>query len=375
MKKSNNLTSEGQKPRILVAPLDWGLGHSTRCIPIVKELILQGCEVYIVADKRIFILLKKEFPTTVFIRYKGYEITYSYKKHLFAAKLIFQLPKIVLRIFLEKRWLKKAIKKYGISAVISDNRFGMHNKNIPSVYLTHQLYIKTGNRLTGQIAQKIHYYFIKKYSTCWVPDFEKEGIAGELSHPKRLPANINYIGPLSRFSALSKVKECYDLLIIISGPEPQRSIFENEILAQLKTMEEKIFLIRGLPGEEKKPGPFNNVTIENHLPADRLNEILAKSKLVLCRSGYTSVMDLSVLRKKAVLVATPGQTEQEYLSRYLLQKKFFLSMPQKDLSIKKALDTAAHFDFKTPQFDPGVYKQIIGDWVQTTTIKLFDTKA
>ena len=359
-KNSNNPSS---RPRILVAPLDWGLGHATRCIPIINEFISEGCEIFIVADKQAFSLLKKEFPKSVILRYKGYEIKYSRKKKYFTSKLILQSPAIIFRIWKERIWLKKIIKIHSIDAIISDNRFGMHNIKVPSIYITHQLSIKTGNRFSEKIVQKIHYYFIKKYFACWVPDYAKEGLAGELSHPKKLPHNATYIGPLSRFVAINDSEKIYDLLIILSGPEPQRTIFENQILKQIKNIDENIFFIRGLPDATSKPGNFKKVIIENHLPADEMNTILAKSKLVLCRSGYTSVMDLSIMHKKAILVPTPGQTEQEYLAKYLFEKQYFYSEIQENFSIREAIEKVKSFPFKKPDLKMDYYKKTIGEFV------------
>ena len=162
MKKEKNFNNPDEKIRILIAPLDWGLGHATRCIPIIKELISENCQVFIVADKKNFSLLKKEFPSTVFLRYPGYEIEYSYSKRFFGLKLLYQFPKVIFKMFKEKKWLSRIIKEHSIDAVISDNRFGMYSNKIPSVYITHQLCIKTGNPLTEAIAQRIHYFFIKK---------------------------------------------------------------------------------------------------------------------------------------------------------------------------------------------------------------------
>jgi uncharacterized protein (TIGR00661 family) len=369
LKKSQKFNIVGQNPRVLVAPLDWGLGHSTRCIPIIKELILLGCNVYIVADKKTFSLLKKEFPSTVFLRYKGYEIEYSRQKSFFSLKLFFQSPKIIIRIFQENRWLKKVIKGYSIDAVISDNRFGMYHKNIPSVYITHQLRIKTGNKFSEQIAQKIHYHFIKKYSYCWVPDEQKDGLAGELSHPKKLPGNITYIGPVSRFTQIHDMEKVYDLLIIISGPEPQRTIFEKNLLEQLKTVDGNIFFIRGLPEESEQLENFNKIIIKNHLPANELNKVLAMSKMVICRSGYTSVMDLTALYKKAILIPTPGQTEQEYLAKYLMEKRFFFSENQNNFSIKQSLKKAAAFHFEKTDFPKGKYKKTLAEFVNSLKSK------
>jgi UDP-N-acetylglucosamine:LPS N-acetylglucosamine transferase len=324
-----------------------------------------GCTVYIVADKKNFFLLKKEFPQTVFLRYRGYDIKYSRQKSFLIPKLILQSPKIILRIFQEKKWLKTTIKKYSIDAVISDNRFGMHHKKIPSIYITHQLSIKTGNLFSDKFAQKIHYYFIKKYTACWIPDLKENGLAGELSHPKKLPQNSVYIGPLSRFTQLPGVEILNDLLIIISGPEPQRTIFEKEILEQLKTLKGNIILIRGLPTENQKPENFNAVKKENHLPGEELNELIAQSKIVISRSGYTTVMDLAALQKKAILIPTPGQTEQEYLSKYLNEKKFFLIEKQENFSIKKSLEKAEVFCFKELHFAKDGYKKTINEFVES----------
>ena len=365
MKKGNSFNIKNKNPRVLVAPLDWGLGHATRCIPIINQLILLGCTIYIVADKKNFSLLQKEFPNTVFLRYRGYEIKYSRRKKFFILKLIFQSPKIIQRVFLEKIWLKKAIKKYSIDAVISDNRFGMYNKNVPSIYITHQLYIKTGNRFSEKIAQKIHYYFIKKYTACWVPDFEKSGLAGEISHPKKLPQNSIYIGPISRFISLPGSEIFNDLLIIISGPEPQRTIFEKEILQQIKLIKGNIIFIRGLPSENQKPENFGEVKIENHVPSYELNKMIEGSKIIISRSGYTTVMDLATLRKKAILIPTPGQTEQEYLAKYLSEKKYFLAENQEQFSVKGSLNKAKEFKFQEFDFSKEEYKEIIYQFVKS----------
>lgn len=365
MKKVKTFNVKNENPRLLVAPLDWGLGHATRCIPIINHLISLGCNLYIVADKKNFSLLQKEFPKTVFLRYKGYEIQYSRQKKFLFLKLIFQSPKIIYRIFSENTWLKKAIKKYSIDAVISDNRFGMYNHNVPCAYITHQLYIKTGNRLTEKIAQKIHYYFIKKYTACWVPDFENNGLAGELSHPKKLPQNVIYIGPLSRFVSLPDKQIFNDLLIMISGPEPQRTIFEKKILEEIKLINAEIIFVRGLPSENQKPEDFKNVKIKNHVTSNELNKMIEGSKMIISRSGYTTVMDLATLGKKAILVPTPGQTEQEYLAEYLAKKNYFFSVKQENFSIKESLEKVKNFQFQKFDFPKEEYKNVIYEFVQS----------
>jgi len=360
----NNFSKDLSRPRILVAPLDWGLGHATRCIPIINELIKQHCEVIIAADGSPFFLLKKEFPTIVFLRIKGYKIQYSRNTKWLFFKLLLQFPKIIFSIWKENSWLEKIVNEYRIDAVISDNRFGVYNKRIPSVYITHQLHIKAGNVFSEKIAQKIHFHFIKKYNNCWVPDFKENGLAGELSHPANAHSNVLYIGPLSRFEKINDVPKVYNLLISLSGPEPQRTIFENMILIQLKTFKKKVLLVRGLPDENKKlQAGMKSLEIVNHLSAEELNLAFQQSEMIISRSGYSTIMDLVKLGKNAILVPTPGQTEQEYLSNYLMEKKYFYSVQQDYFSLETAIDKASSFPYIIPGSSFNNYKKVINEFV------------
>jgi uncharacterized protein (TIGR00661 family) len=364
LKNSSKFNNISEQKSVLVAPLDWGLGHATRCIPIINELLRLKCKVFIVADGRTFLLLKREFPQAVFLRCKGYEIRYHRDKRGFALAMYLQMPKIVFTIFREHRWLRRIVKEHQIDAVISDNRFGMYEHNIPCVYITHQLFIKTGSNLGERIAQKIHYFFIRKFRFCWVPDFRENGLAGSLSHPKRIPDNAIYIGPLSRFKKILKVEKAFDLLVSISGPEPQRSIFEKIILNELKSFQGTSLLVRGLPGEKEIPNPPNLlVKIVNHLPQTEFNKAIAQSEMVICRSGYTSVMDMVKLQKKAILIPTPGQTEQEYLAKYLSEKKYFYSENQEGFNLKNALKNEWEFRGHFAERSEDDYKKTIAEFV------------
>ncbi len=357
----------------MIIPLDWGLGHATRCIPIIRGLLANGCDVVIAAEGAIKSLLKHEFQQLIFITVRGYGISYSKQKYLMPLTIIAQVPRILMRIYQEHQWLKKNVKKYSITAIIADNRFGLYHSDLPSVYITHQLLIKTGNHFTEKIVQKIHYWFIKKYSFCWVPDFEgTKNIAGKLSHPFNRPTNIAYIGGLSRFEKRESVVKKFDLLLLVSGPEPQRTIFESLLLAQLKNFNGKSLLIRGLPGisavneydfeaKNKKP----NLTIKNHLDAKELNEAIEHSELVICRSGYTTIMDLIKLNKKAILVPTPGQTEQEYLAWHMMHQQFFYAKSQEHFNLGEDLQDAAGFSFESPSFNMDQYQTIIQQFVQS----------
>ena len=357
----------------MVIPLDWGLGHATRCIPIIRELQANGCEVVIAAEGAVESLLKHEFQRLTFIPLKGYRISYSKRKYWLLFKIIVQVPRILTRIYQEHQWVKKNVKKYSITAIIADNRFGLYHSGLPSVYISHQLLIKTGSRFTEKIAQKMHYWFIKKYSFCWVPDFEgANNIAGELSHPNNRPKNMVYIGGLSRFEKRIAVQKKYDLLLLVSGPEPQRAIFESLLLKQLENFKGKSLLIRGLPGntaaDENNFETRNyqsNLTIRNHLAAKELNEVIQQSELVVCRSGYTTIMDLIKLNKKAILVPTPGQTEQEYLAEHLMEQQIFYAVSQQYFNLGEALQAASGFSFAIPSFNMAQYQKKIQQFVQS----------
>jgi uncharacterized protein (TIGR00661 family) len=373
--KGANFNIRGNKLRILVTPLDWGLGHATRCIPIISTLIQQHCTVIVAAEGPQKALLQKEFPDLLFIELRGYRVKYSRRKYWMPVKLLFQLPKILFRIYAENGWLKKAVEENSVDAVISDNRMGLFHKKIPCIYITHQLTIKTGSRFTEKIAQKIHYHYINKFSACWVPDAEGElNFAGALSHPARLPkVPVKYLGILSRFEK-QDIESKYDLCIILSGPEPQRTVFEKIILQQLHHVEGKKVLVRGLP-DEAEVLELNDPSIEikNHLPATELNGIIQQSRIVVSRSGYSTVMDLVKLQKKSVLVPTPGQTEQEYLALYLQEQKLFYCMDQETFSLGEAIKSAAAFKFTIWPVQKDNYKNVVQNFIEGLKIENADT--
>ncbi|MBA2760795.1 MAG: hypothetical protein H0U39_02325 [Segetibacter sp.] len=220
---------------ILVAPLDWGLGHATRCIPLIRHLQLLDCVVIIAAERAQENLLKQEFPLLEFVYLPGYRIKYTRNKYFFLSTIILQLPKIYSAIRKEKKWLNNFINERPVDAVISDNRYGLSHAKVRSVFITHQLMVKAPFALVEKIIQKLNYKFLSKFSECWIPDEEgKVNFAGRLSHPKTLPSkSVTYLGGLSRFER-KEVPVKYDLLIVLSGPEPQRTIFENIMLSEVE---------------------------------------------------------------------------------------------------------------------------------------------
>lgn len=281
--------------------------------------------------------------------------------------MLAQVPAVFFSIIKEHLWLKKIIAKYHVDAIISDNRFGMYNRNIFSVYITHQLLIKTGNSLTENLLQKLHYFFIKKYNECWIIDNENNGFAGELSHVKNKPENAKYIGMLSRFELIQTEKK-YALLVSISGPEPQRTILENLMIHQLKDYDKKVLLIRGLPGDYKKiKSVNNNIEFINHLSSEEMNKAFLQSEIIISRSGYTTIMDLVKINRNAMLVPTPGQTEQEYLAEYLMKKKYFYCVKQNEFSLIKEINEFKNFSFTIYHAEMYGYKNAVKELINCIT--------
>jgi UDP-N-acetylglucosamine transferase subunit ALG13 len=360
--ESNNFNTATEKPVVLLSPLDWGLGHTTRCIPIINELLHQGCNVIIACNSTQKALLSREFPQLVYVHLSGYNLSYGKTRWGTMVRIILQTPKILIKINNENTWLNIFLKSQMVNLIISDNRFGFYAPGIPSVFITHQLYIKTGlGSLVNRLVQWINYRRIKKFSTCWVPDQQGESsLAGELSNPAKLPAiPTHYIGGISRFNRCKSSANKIDLLIILSGPEPQRSILEKLVLSELQLLPGKTVLVRGLPKESSDVKEENNCTVYNHAPAGLLNQLICDSAYVVSRAGYTTVMDLMKLRKKCILVPTPGQAEQEYLAKHLHKKQLAFTVPQSQFSLTKAFAAAKAFSFQQPALPMEEYKAVI----------------
>ena len=311
--------------KTLICPLNWGLGHATRCIPIIRQLLNDGVEVLIAAEGYPLQLLHQEFPKLPTIEFSSYRIFYDTNNSL--VKTMFrQLPIILSGIVREHKMLKKIVREQGITQVISDNRFGLWNKHVHTVYITHQLMIKMPkkHKWLEPIVWLLHRFIINRYNECWIPDFPEDGgLSGDLAHKYRLPRNAKFIGPLSRFTAsVPEENTAFETVAVISGPEPQRSLFENILMKQLQKQLFPSLIVRGTPSDNKTFTRVGNVTLVSHLSAKDLLPYLLGASIIICRSGYSSVMDLYAIGRTALLEPTPGQTEQEYLAEYLQGKGF-----------------------------------------------------
>ncbi|MBI1770571.1 MAG: glycosyltransferase [Bacteroidetes bacterium] len=321
--------------KVLVAALDWGLGHATRSIPVINEFLKQGCEVQIASSGGALVLLKEEFPLLRFHTIASYNATYS-SVLPFMIKILIQMPKFILAIRKEHWQIEKIVHNEKIDLLISDNRYGCWSTKIPSVLITHQVNIimpPAWKWLEGVINYGNHWQ-IGKFTDCWIPDFPN-GITGRMTGPTKM--KTKFIGMVSRFTKMN-VPIKYDVLAIISGPEPQRSLLEAKIKSQLLALGLSYFIVKGKPGAEK---PDDREA--DHLASKKLNELIESSSLVIGRSGYTTVMDLWKLGKKAVFIPTPGQTEQEYLAKELMRRGIAFYQDQNDFDLKYALEESKKY--------------------------------
>ena len=285
MSKTSNVLNNN----VLVATLNWGLGHATRCIPIIRSLLDLGFTPIIASDGMALLLLQKEFPKLKFLELPSYNIEYPVKE------------------------------------------LGVYSKKIPSVFITHQLNVLSGN--TSWLTGKVQRLIIKKFNECWVPDCEeKPNLSGKLGHLKKTLDSIKYLGPLSRMTRRDTPQK-YKLMVLLSGPEPQRSILEEILKNQLKNYSGNTIFVKGIVQEQSIVQQVGNCTYYNFLTSDELEEKMNESEMIVCRSGYTTIMDLAKLQKKALLIPTPGQYEQEYLAKRLFKQGRLLFVTQENFTL------------------------------------------
>ena len=311
---------------ILICPLNWGLGHATRCVPIIKDLSNQGNKVIIAADEGPLAFLQKEFPDHEFIKFPGFSPKYS-RSNTQVFKMMAAFPGALRDFRRDHKTVESIVKNYNIDTVISDNRFGCWSKHAHSIFITHQLHIQVPGlwKWTTPIINLFNNSYIKKYDEVWVPDVENEpSLGGKLSHPAIKGIKTKYIGHLSRFSSDNQdvTEKTNKFLVILSGPEPQRTIFEDIVLKQAQKTRDNILILRAKPDSSKllRDVP-DNVSMFNHVDDEMFVKLVNSAAIIVCRGGYSSLMDLAALGRTAFLVPTPGQTEQEYLAKHLSQKE------------------------------------------------------
>ncbi len=304
------------KKHILVAPLNWGLGHATRCIPIIHALLKENYKVTIASDGQALELLIKEFPSLPFVKLPSYNIIYAKKQKDFKNQMMRSIPQILRAIKEERSILDSLIETLEIDGVISDNRLGVYSSRVPSIFISHQLTVLSGK--STWLTTLMHRYYIEKFDECWVPDvFGDHNLSGILGHPlKSLKIPTRYIGVLSRMEA-DTLHYNYKAIAVLSGPEPQRTLLREVLYRELRKLPGKVLLVEGVISKNQEKTVRGNITIVNYLTSSQLEKAINESEFVIARSGYTTVMDLAKLNKKAFFIPTPGQPEQEYLAMRL----------------------------------------------------------
>jgi len=346
--------------RILVCPLDWGLGHATRCIPLIRALRAAGHDVFPYAAGSGRKLLQTEFPDLEVGDLPGYAMRYSRNPFFLPLKLSAQMPAFLFSILRERWRVGGLIRKHKIQCVISDGRYGLRSGKAHGIFISHQLRIQPpGPRwlrgiLTGPL-MGLNRWALRNFQEIWVPDFPgSKSLSGMLGHPDPAWPKVKYIGPLcrfrpeemrwNRFTTPDAPGARIDVLALLSGPEPQRSALEKILLDALLKIPGTRVLLRGLPGGSNSGGEgvaAGGLTVVDHVPERMLQSYLARAEKVVCRSGYTTVMELAGLGKKNVLmIPTPGQPEQEYLAEHLQTLGFVVGQKQKEIDLPKGLAAA-----------------------------------
>jgi uncharacterized protein (TIGR00661 family) len=332
---------------ILVAPLNWGLGHATRCIPIINALIENNFNPILASDGIALELLRKEFPSLKTLELPSYQIEYAKNGKNFKWKMFKNSPKMISAILEEKKILKTWITQYELSGIISDNRLGVRSKKVPSVFITHQLKVLTGN--TTWLTTSVHKNIIKKFAQCWVPDYsDKPNLTGKLGHLKNSKLNLKYIGPLSRLEK-QETELKYDLMVVLSGPEPQRTMLEEILIPETLKFEGNVLFVKGKIENDQKTSQLKKVTYYNFMNSGQIETAFNESNSILCRSGYTTIMDLEKLNKKAFFIPTPGQYEQEYLAKKLKKDGLFPFANQDDFQIENLNEVDLYKGFTSRQ--------------------------
>lgn len=321
----------GDRKKILIAPLDWGLGHATRCTPIIAAL-KDEFDIILAASGRSKQYLHQTFPTIPIVSSPGYGIRYPKGKNM-TRRMLLQAPKILHRIKQEQQEAEALVKKHQIDLILSDNRFGFYSKNVPSIYLTHQLRIQAKHQWVRDELYRRHRRCIQQFSRCWIPDTAFQHYAGKLSRSNG-EKGYQFIGPLSRFQSIQVEKKAFDYCLLLSGPEPSRTQLEQLLIGFFTNTTNNVVLFRGTPGEPTMPPP-KNVTVYPHASTEEMAEIISHSKVVISRPGYSTIMDLATLQIPCLFIPTPGQTEQEYLARYHKQRNGISWIDQNKLTLQQ----------------------------------------
>lgn len=337
-------------PRILISPLNWGLGHASRLVPLIRHYRLKEFTILLGGNGFSLEVLRKEFPDLESVAIPFTEIRYSRSENQ-GFYFIIGLFRFCFALMKEHRVLNSIIKNRKIDVVISDNRLGLFSKEAKCIILTHQLWLSMprGWKAVKYFANIFNHYLIRKFDECWVVDSDRTpNLAGDLSHPPLTGLPVRYIGPISRFADSQPVSgEKIELLVILGGPEPQRTILEDILIKQISATNIHT-VIAGGTSESNQAGIKSTITYIPFAHGNYLAELIQHAEIIICRSGYSSIMDMIALQHSAILIPTPGQPEQEYLGTIHSEKGYFLKLDQAEFDLEKALEAWKKFKAQIP---------------------------
>lgn len=302
--------------KVLISPLDWGLGHAARLIPIIRQQLALGHEVTIASQPLQAGVIQRHFPALEIITdFPAYSPVY-YSHLPISLSMLMQSPRFLATVLREKLWLRDVMKHRRFDHIISDHRLGLYHPDVRSTLLIHQICIHSVS-LLKPVLRSLQSLLIHHFDECWIPDYPDQRLSGALSSNDHITIPIKFIGPLSRFDGPIPVGEdCqYKWMVIASGPDPLRDVFVKRMMAILEGKGYKSLVLCGLP-DRSQEGTRGNVVWVSHLNDAQFQRAISQSESILCRSGYSTLMDLDVFQRRALLVPTTGQTEQEFLAHF-----------------------------------------------------------
>lgn len=329
--------------RFLFGVCSWGLGHASRSLSIIRKIIEEGHVVTVVSSGRALNMLQQELgDEATFASLEDYNPPETLNPSFFVPSTVLHFPVYFRSMFHEHDFVRRFLWSRRVDAIFSDNRFAFYSRDVPSYFMGHQLRILNplGNVALENGTEFYNQYFLKRYAGVLVPDFEEDGLAGRLAHDlSRIDERrLNYIGVISEFSYYETAQDL-DVFISISGPEPHRTSFEHKLRKQLEGFDGKVVVTLGKPEFYVQEGP----NLKGYLGRKERENLLNRSRIVVARSGYSTLMDLFSLRKRGFLIPTPGQSEQEYLAKYHMERRTFYCISERELDLPNQLEKALAF--------------------------------
>jgi len=329
--------SEIQGKRILYTVLNWGLGHASRSVPLIKVLLNQGNDLHICSDGLAFELLKAELSSSQLYELPSLRIHYN--KQSMVSNMLSQLPHLMNHYRADIKAIQTLEKKIKPDIIIADHRYGTRHKNCHSIFLGHQLSILNPDFTNQGLASTINAKLINRFDEIWVPDIADQTFSGRLSSNEKIKRPIHFIGPLSRFNRVPNTNKQYDILAVLSGPEPNRTNLEARIFEQMKELDGRFAIVSGIP--DSKITSTSRIEVFGLQVKSDLQALCNRSKRFVGRAGYSTIMDMCALGLPSLLMPTPGQTEQLYLSHHIHDHQFQFCTEAK-LDLESFMNSLVH---------------------------------